>query len=53
MPSEPSSMRHILVGDEEDDAGIAQQRLDEGDDDWVVGADEFDHGQGWQAGIAT
>ena len=33
----------VLVGDEASDAGVAQQRFDEGDDDGVVGADEFDH----------
>ena len=35
---------HVLVGDEIADAGIAHQRLDEGDDDGVVGADQFFHG---------
>ena len=35
---------HVLVGHEMPDAGIAQQRFDEGDDDGVVGADEFFHG---------
>ena len=35
---------HILVGDEMGNARIAQQRLDEGNDDRVIGADKFKHG---------
>ncbi len=40
----PFEDAHALVGDEAMNAGIAHQRFDKGDDDGVVGADEFDHG---------
>ncbi|CAN0653602.1 protein of unknown function [Nitratireductor aquimarinus] len=39
----PFQNAHVLVGDETGNARIAQQALDEGNDDGIVGADKLEH----------